>query len=119
MESGVIVENEAYKLGNALAIEGRALVQGGLILGAADTGKGKDTKTTKGSPDNHATKAKEKGAAKPPSNGAEKPGSVGIFIGEKGKLTLLGGEVDGTMIMPDISHFEDQRKPEPQKSTST
>jgi hypothetical protein len=116
MESGVIVENEAYKLGNALAIEGRALVQGGLILGAADT---KDSKTAKGSRNSHAAKAKEKGAAKPPSNGAAKPGSVGIFIGEKGKLTLLGGEVDGTMIMPDISHFEDQRKPEPQKSTST
>jgi hypothetical protein len=90
MEDGLLAENEAHKLGNALAVDGAAVIHGGTLL--AGSRNGGDTETAE-SPD-----------IPPNKDGA------GIFIDDLGKLTLRGGEVDGRIIMKNKSQLEDLRE---------
>ncbi|MDR0641253.1 MAG: hypothetical protein LBG07_02200 [Treponema sp.] len=91
MEGGLIAENEAHKLGNALAVDGAAVIQGGVLLSAG--GRSGDAGETRES------------SAVPPDKDA-----AGIFIDDTGKLTLRGGEVEGRIIMKNKNQFEDLRE---------
>jgi hypothetical protein len=86
MDDGFIKDNSALKMGNALAIDGPASINGGTVL-AAD----------------HADQDN-----RPPAGTAEKNTS-GIHIAGAGKLTLRGGLFDGSISMKDQSQFEDLR----------
>ncbi|MDR2376442.1 MAG: right-handed parallel beta-helix repeat-containing protein [Treponema sp.] len=106
MENGLISENEASNMGRSLAIEGTALIHGGLILSSIIEGKNKDKANDTGK--NGAKKAKKK-----------KTSDTDIFLGETGKLTLRGGAVDGKIAMKDASQLEDLREPDPPQDTET
>jgi hypothetical protein len=98
MEGGFVAENRSGGLGNGLAINGMAAINGGVIVGALDILKDDDTKNA------------ETGA--PPE---ETP--CIIVVEEKGKLTIQNGEIEGSIAMKKAGIVEDRReKKEPEQA---
>jgi hypothetical protein len=111
MEGGLIAYNDALKLGNALAIEGTALMRGGVVLSVVDERGGKNTGLAEGSGEGEPTDADTEAGA--PDKAAK---TVGIFISDAGKLTLRGGELEGRIIMEDKGRLEDLRETGPRET---
>jgi hypothetical protein len=125
MEGGLIADNESCKLGDALAVDGMAVIRGGVILCAVDRSKpaAKDENSGGGAktaeePDKNrdAEQNGEQNGEQNTDNDGEKEAeqnskqnAAGVFIGETGKLILRGGEIDGRILMKDASRLEDLR----------
>jgi hypothetical protein len=90
IEKGGITQNNASEAGNALAINGDVIMNGGVIF---------DNEESSFEPD-------EEEKAVPASRGVH---GIAIVIEDSGKLILQGGKIDGKIVMRDNGQLDDRR----------
>jgi hypothetical protein len=91
MEGGFVAANRSRGLGNGLAINGLATINGGVIVGSLGSLKDGDTKNA------------ETGAS------PEETPYI-IVVEEQGKLVIQEGEIEGKIAMKKASQVEDRRE---------